>query len=111
VTLSAACGGRPSCNYIIDYRLIGDPAHACGKDYVVEYRCDSTSSPSTVTIKAEAGLGSALNLACPGARPPPLVVPNRPPPRLPSMGGPRLPTVGGQQHPPLGPHGRPNRQQ
>ena len=37
--LQDECNGLASCSYLIDHRVIGDPAGGCPKDYVVVYDC------------------------------------------------------------------------
>jgi hypothetical protein len=37
--ITKACAGKTSCEYRVDYGLLGDPTPNCQKDYVVEYRC------------------------------------------------------------------------
>ena len=34
-----ACDGRATCEYVIDFRVLGDPAPGCLKDYRAEWEC------------------------------------------------------------------------
>ncbi len=91
--LAAACNGQYQCNYKVDYTVIGDPAYGCGKDYFAEWRCNGQPQVYRATAAAEAGFGSMVNLACPGAAPsyPPAVAtppPSYPPPGYPPPGYP-----------------------
>jgi len=61
--LSIACNGKTSCEYTIDYRLIGDPAPGCKKDYVAKWTCGG-SAEQTARAEAEAGFGSRVSLIC-----------------------------------------------
>ena len=63
--LADACNGQTTCNYKIDYTVIGDPAVGCRKDYVAQWRCGSTPATHTAKAPAEAGYGSVVRLACP----------------------------------------------
>lgn len=65
--LAQACNGLPQCRYRIDYTAIGDPAVACGKDYVAEWRCSGSRAPRRVSAAPEAGYGAVITLDC--ARP------------------------------------------
>jgi len=46
--LAAACDGAAHCFYTVDYRVIGDPAPGCAKDYMVKYLC-KPSTPAHYT--------------------------------------------------------------
>jgi hypothetical protein len=63
--VAAACNGKNSCSFVIDWKELGDPAHGCGKNFVVEWRCGGSSKPSTVTVPAEAGLRKTALISCP----------------------------------------------
>jgi hypothetical protein len=64
--LASSCEGRTACSYRIDYRVIGDPARGCSKDYIVEWSCGGVLQRNA-TAPAEAGGGKqVLNLSCLG---------------------------------------------
>jgi hypothetical protein len=62
--LASQCNGKDQCNYTVDYRVIGDPAVGCGKEYIAEWRCGSGPTKSK-KASAEAGFGSVIVLTCP----------------------------------------------
>jgi hypothetical protein len=62
--IGRACNGQTACLYTVDHRVLGDPAPGKGKNLRVDFRC-SGGALRTVTLSAEAGLGSMLSLACP----------------------------------------------
>jgi hypothetical protein len=62
--ISLACGGESTCDYVVDYRRIGDPVPGCAKQYSVSYRCGLKGVPRSVTLGAEAGFGSVAALSC-----------------------------------------------
>ena len=62
-SLAKTCNGKFVCEYTIDYRIIGDPAPYCRKNYVAKWSCGS-SSPLTTQAGAEAGFGSKVELTC-----------------------------------------------
>ncbi len=58
------CNGRLTCQYTVNYRVIGDPAYGCEKDYIVKYRC-GRSGIRTATLLPEAGWGNkSVTLRC-----------------------------------------------
>ena|SRR5579859_1015235 len=62
--LAKACNGRASCNYLIDYQVIGDPAYLCAKTYIAEWRCGNTSQIYMAEVSPEAGYGKTVTLSC-----------------------------------------------
>jgi hypothetical protein len=64
--LQAACNGKTSCQYTVDYKVIGDPAPGCGKDFAVQWTC-GTGPGGSASLPAEA-TGGKLNLSCPATR-------------------------------------------
>jgi hypothetical protein len=92
--LAAACNGKTSCDYVVDYHAIGDPAFGCAKDYVAVWQCGAGSPQQSVRAAPEAGYGSQLHLSClaamgsgvspPAPAPPP---PPAPPSPVPALGG------------------------
>jgi len=80
--LQQSCEGQVSCAYRVDYKVIGDPAYGCRKDYVAEWTCGNNPTVSRATAAPEAGFGSTVQLSCePGVAPPPPPAP--PPPAAP----------------------------
>jgi hypothetical protein len=63
--LSDACNGKTTCDYVIKYQTIGDPAPGCSKDFSVQWTC-SHGVGGTASVPAEAGLGSKITLQCVG---------------------------------------------
>jgi hypothetical protein len=61
--LAQACNGRRSCDYVIDWRIIGDPKPFCGKDYVAEWRCGGAPGRSA-SVSPEAGYLKSISLRC-----------------------------------------------
>lgn len=61
--VSALCDGRKSCSYKVSYKVLGDPAYGCKKDFFVSYYCGRTG-PLQAKAPAEAGYGSVVSLAC-----------------------------------------------
>jgi hypothetical protein len=64
--LQAACNGKATCQYTVDYKVIGDPAPGCGKDFDVAWTC-ATGPGGSASLPAEAN-GGKLNLSCPATR-------------------------------------------
>ncbi|MGH9906095.1 MAG: WSC domain-containing protein, partial [Pyrinomonadaceae bacterium] len=62
--LASACNGKDSCDYRIDYTVIGDPAVFCKKNYVAEWRCGDGSPVRNAEAAPEAGHGSVVKLQC-----------------------------------------------
>lgn len=62
--LAAACDGKGQCNYVIDFREIGDPAYGCAKNYVAKWRCGDDPRVHSVEAAPEAGVGGAVVLSC-----------------------------------------------
>ena len=80
--LQQMCEGQVSCAYRVDYKVIGDPAYGCRKDYVAEWRCGNDPTVRSAAAAPEAGFGATVQLSCePGAV---VVAPPPPPPPPPS---------------------------
>ncbi len=63
--LAQTCGGRHDCDYVVDHKVIGDPAVGCPKEYTAEWRCDRAPAVYRVTLPGEAGFRSTARLLCP----------------------------------------------
>jgi hypothetical protein len=63
--LASACNNRTQCEYIIDYRVIGDPVVGCAKDYVAEWRCGNDATIHRTSAAPEAGYNKKIVLSCP----------------------------------------------
>jgi hypothetical protein len=60
-----ACDGEQKCSYTVDVNRLGDPTHACGKAFALEYQCTSDGPVVKAAIPAEAGLGGkSIELSC-----------------------------------------------
>jgi len=62
--LAQNCDGREYCEYILDHRVIGDPAPGCPKDFFAEWQCGPRRETGTIGINPEAS-GSRIVLRCP----------------------------------------------
>ncbi len=61
--LADACNGKKTCDYVVQYQTIGDPAPGCAKDFNVQWTC-LVGPGGSVNLPAEAGLGSHAALRC-----------------------------------------------
>ncbi len=61
--VAAQCDGRKSCSYKVSYKVLGDPAYGCKKDFFVSYYC-GRNGPFQGRAAAEAGYGSVVPLVC-----------------------------------------------
>ena len=68
--LARACNGLASCDYRVDYRVIGDPAIGCGKEYVAHWRCGNGVALYRAVAPPEAGYGAVIHMTCDGTEPP-----------------------------------------
>jgi peptidoglycan/LPS O-acetylase OafA/YrhL len=65
-----ACDGEQKCTYTVDVNRLGDPTHACGKAFALEYQCTSDGTVVKAAIPAEAGLGGkSVELSCQSGAP------------------------------------------
>jgi hypothetical protein len=62
--LAEICDGRARCEYIIDFRVIGDPAPNCAKDYFAQWACGRDPERGTISVRPEA-TGTRILLRCP----------------------------------------------
>jgi hypothetical protein len=62
--LAEICDGRATCEYVIDFVVIGDPARGSAKDYFAEWECGRYPGRGTVGAGAEAS-GQGIVLRCP----------------------------------------------
>jgi hypothetical protein len=63
--LAQICDGKPTCEYVIDVTVIGDPAVGCAKDYFAEWQCGHYPERLTTSARPEAGGGTRIVLRCP----------------------------------------------
>ena len=63
--LGTACDGASSCQYTVDYRILGDPAPGCAKAFSATYFCPGSTLRHTLYLAPEAGFGSVATLTCP----------------------------------------------
>lgn len=61
--LAEQCDGLRQCSYRINYKIIGDPARGCQKDYIARWRCGN-GPVHTTSASPEAGEGSVITLFC-----------------------------------------------
>lgn len=62
--LASNCNGKSACSYMIDHKVIGDPARDCAKNYIAEWRCGTDSTIRRAVVSPEAGYRSTVNLTC-----------------------------------------------
>lgn len=62
--LAQSCDGREFCEYVLDHRVIGDPAPGCPKDFFAEWQCGRHPEIGTIGINPEAS-GARIVLRCP----------------------------------------------
>jgi hypothetical protein len=64
-SLQHACNDEMVCDYVVDYRVLGDPAPGCAKNFFVTYVCSGKKARTRVAeVAAEAGFGSVVHLTC-----------------------------------------------
>lgn len=61
--MAARCNGKASCTYTVSYRVLGDPAPNCKKDFRAKFSCGGNMSFDAFA-PAEAGYESKVVLAC-----------------------------------------------
>ncbi|KPL51930.1 hypothetical protein [Prosthecomicrobium hirschii] len=61
--VAARCNGLPFCNYKVSYKVLGDPAYGCKKDFQVRYQC-GRRGPFQASAPGEAGYGTPVALIC-----------------------------------------------
>ena len=62
--LEVACDGAMTCSYTIDYRVLGDPAPGCAKDFRAVYVCPGSTMRHQVYVAPEAGFDKVLTMSC-----------------------------------------------
>ena len=62
--LAKICDGTARCDYVIDARVIGDPAFGCRKDYIAEWQCGRDTERFVITANFEVD-GTGIVLKCP----------------------------------------------
>ena len=63
--LAESCDGKTACEYVIDFKVLGDPAPGCAKDYFAEWQCGRDPEKRTIGARHEAGGGTRILLRCP----------------------------------------------
>jgi hypothetical protein len=62
--LAQSCNGQSVCTYSINYKILGDPAYGCRKDYTAEWTCGANPRVYRASVRAEAGMGSTVEIRC-----------------------------------------------
>ena len=62
--LATSCNGRADCEYTVDYKVLGDPARGCRKNFAVEWRCTGSAAKHQLSLPGEAGNRSLAKLTC-----------------------------------------------
>lgn|GEM_PF-1765040 len=62
--LAQSCNGHTTCDYSVDYHVLGDPSPGCAKDFVVEWACETDGTTHRRSLPGEAGFGSKVMLTC-----------------------------------------------
>jgi hypothetical protein len=62
--VAQACEGRSRCEYVVDYKVIGDPSYGCRKDFVAEWQCVGDERLHRQLVPGEAGYRSTVHLTC-----------------------------------------------
>ena len=55
--IAKQCDGKTKCRYVVNHKIIGDPAYGCAKTYIVRYRCGNNPRVFDRALSAEAGWG------------------------------------------------------
>lgn len=63
--LAEICDGKGICEYVIEVRVIGDPAPGCAKDYFAEWQCGHDPERGGMSVRPGAGTGTRILLRCP----------------------------------------------
>ncbi len=63
-SVKSFCSGLDRCDYVVNYRVLGDPKPGCKKDFIVRYTCQGSEQVKTATAPAEAGFGRVASLDC-----------------------------------------------
>ncbi|KAF0184251.1 MAG: hypothetical protein FD163_1825 [Hyphomonadaceae bacterium] len=61
--IAQQCNGKSSCDYQVDYSVIGDPSSGCPKDYRVAYQCGGLAKETFAGT--ERGINPLVRLSCP----------------------------------------------
>jgi hypothetical protein len=62
--LAEICDGKATCEYVIDFGVLGDPARGCAKDYFAEWECGRDPQRGVMRVGPEA-TGAGIVLRCP----------------------------------------------
>jgi hypothetical protein len=62
--VASVCNGRPSCSFVADNGMFGDPAVGCAKNFIALWRCGGTTM-RTAPLVPRGGEGYAVSIACP----------------------------------------------
>lgn len=68
-SLARLCNGNMTCSYVIDHRVIGDPAPGCGKGFSLRYRCLPTPEERRSELIGSPSFdadGKTVRIACSG---------------------------------------------
>lgn len=63
--VAKSCDGKQSCDFPIDLRTLEDPAPACNKDFVSEWKCGEEDSVHSAALSSLSAKINQLHLDCP----------------------------------------------
>ena len=63
--LAETCDGKETCVYAVDYKIIGNPAPGCRKDYIAEWQCGRDPERGYAKVNPGAGYSDVIELRCP----------------------------------------------
>jgi len=62
-SVQSQCDGHAACGYVVDHKILGDPAPNCAKDFSVDWSCAEPGPMNAAHLAGEAG-GQTVTLSC-----------------------------------------------
>lgn len=62
--VKSACAGRRECNFVFDWRLLGNPAPTCNKQFSIEWTCSADGPALKTTLSPDLPQDAIAPLSC-----------------------------------------------
>jgi hypothetical protein len=60
----SACSGKRECHFVFDWRLLGNPAPPCTKQFSIEWKCSADGPAHKALFRSELAPGTIVPLSC-----------------------------------------------
>jgi hypothetical protein len=62
--VKSACAGRRECDFVFDWRLLGNPVSTCRKQFSIEWTCSENGRVQTAVLPSDPPQNAIVPLSC-----------------------------------------------